>query len=423
MNPKSSEKGKGCRITKDKVQLHDRLYLLLSTKTVYISSSIVYWMSIVTGLIVLCFFFESLICTYDSIVLFKTHNGYDRDFYKLGLNNPGPLKEQGAEPLVTNSTYTFQIGQEEIQPIRTFLKPKEHPSPAVGLTNLFDLGKCTTYEDRYRPYQDTTLQMTYLQDYSPIQNDNSWLRAQEQTKHLIASNLKAEEGGGYLDWFKIIERYHIQNEPAKRALVLRAYENYTWGRDDIRNVRALIVELALSIKPKERYEVHILLDVHTRNSSFAISQKQRLAILQSSIPKEFWSLTTLWSEEQMAWLYPGLPGKFLNHQLATNSYRSCFMPLQVFAKEHPQYDFIWNWEMDTRSTQGYGEILEKITEYAEQAQLDQFLENQNHWHIPASSVSSDAGDGIKNYADLITLNPIFDSKESGYYWSYDYQSK
>ena len=79
--------------------------------------------------------------------------------------------------------------------------------------------------------------------------------------------------------------------------------------------------------------------------------------------------------------------------------------------------------MDTRSTQGYGEILEKITEYAEQAQLDQFLENQNHWHIPASSVSSDAGDGIKNYADLITLNPIFDSKESGYYWSYDYQSK
>ncbi|MCO5549727.1 hypothetical protein L7F22_003200 [Adiantum nelumboides] len=240
---------------------------------------------------------------------------------------------------------------------------------------------------------------------------------------LIDINIKAEAKGGYHDWAKVVEQCRGQSAIAKQALVLRAYENYTWGLDDIRNVRALIVELALNPEPKKRYDVHLLLEVHTRNSSYAMSEKERLAILQRSIPREFWSLTTLWSEEEMTWLYPNLPGKFLNHMIPTSSYRSCFMPVQVFSKNHPQYDFIWNWEMDTRSTQEYGETLDKIAQYANQAPIDHLLEKQTRWHIPASSKFGDRFEANEGEADLVTLNPFFNANNGGYYWAYDYQSE
>jgi len=247
--------------------------------------------------------------------------------------------------------------------------------------------------------------------------------AGEMNTELIDINIKAEAKGGYHDWAKVVEQCRGQSAIAKQALVLRAYENYTWGLDDIRNVRALIVELALNPEPKKRYDVHLLLEVHTRNSSYAMSEKERLAILQRSIPREFWSLTTLWSEEEMTWLYPNLPGKFLNHMIPTSSYRSCFMPVQVFSKNHPQYDFIWNWEMDTRSTQEYGETLDKIAQYANQAPIDHLLEKQTRWHIPASSKFGDRFEANEGEADLVTLNPFFNANNGGYYWAYDYQSE
>ncbi|PWN34666.1 uncharacterized protein FA14DRAFT_121482 [Meira miltonrushii] len=238
---------------------------------------------------------------------------------------------------------------------------------------------------------------------------------------LIETNTKAEVNGGYHDWAKTVEQCRGQGAIAKRALILRAYENYIWGLDDIRNVRALIVELTMNPEPKDRYDVHLLLEVHTRNSSYAMSEKERTAILQRSIPREFWSLTTLWSEEELTWLYPNLPGQFLNHMIPTNSYRSCFMPVQVFSKNHPQYDFIWNWEMDTRSTQEYSETLERIGSYAKRAPIDQLLEHQSRWNIPASSTNANRFDINGEEADLITLNPFFNTNNSGYYWAYDFQ--
>lgn len=126
------------------------------------------------------------------------------------------------------------------------------------------------------------------------------------------------------------------------------------------NVRALIAELALD--PGSSYTVHLLVEVYSRDLAFQTSARARLAALQRSVPREFWSLVTLWSEEQMASLYPHLPltQGLLNHMSAHSSYRSCFMPLQKFALDHEDYDFIWNWEMDVRSTFDYRTIIEAV---------------------------------------------------------------
>lgn len=73
-------------------------------------------------------------------------------------------------------------------------------------------------------------------------------------------------------------------------------------------------------------------------------------------------MVTIWDEDQMANLYPSLPVTqgLLNHMIPQSSYRSCFMPLQKFALDHPEYDNFWNWELDVRSTFDYRTVIEAI---------------------------------------------------------------
>lgn len=71
-------------------------------------------------------------------------------------------------------------------------------------------------------------------------------------------------------------------------------------------------------------------------------------------------MVELWTEDEMCALYPGLPGKFLNHMFAQSSYRSCLMALQKFYLDHQEYDFIYNWEMDVRYIGNYLDFFEGI---------------------------------------------------------------
>jgi Protein of unknown function (DUF3405) len=426
MRHQLSEKEDRYKLTKERASIHDDIHRILSAKVVHTPSFIVRLIVVIIGLIVTYSFLQEVLEIRDSLRLYRSYDSYEKTLNKLKLNDPAPLKAIESEALPSRLASTCQIGKGSTKPIKIFNTPKNHPIPAVGSIDLFDLDKCTTYADRYRPYENEALEMNYLQGYPSsleLASRPFWEEADEMKAELIDFNIKAEAKGGYHDWEKVIEQCRGQSAMAKQALVLRAYENYTWGLDDIRNVRAFIVELALNPEPKNRYDVHLLVEVHTRNSSYVMSEKERLAILQRSIPREFWSLTTLWSEEELTWLYPDLPGKFLNHMIPTSSYRSCFMPVQVFSKNHPQYDFIWNWEMDTRSTQEYGEAFDKIAQYANQAPIDQLLEKQTRWHIPASSKFGDHIEANEGEADLITLNPFFNANNSGYYWAYDYQSE
>lgn len=90
---------------------------------------------------------------------------------------------------------------------------------------------------------------------------------------------------------------------------------YFQREDDILNMRALISELSLN-NPNTPYDVRILVEVHGRHLSVFTSEWDRLNVLRSSVPREFWGLVELWTEDEMCALYPGLPGKFLNHMIA-----------------------------------------------------------------------------------------------------------
>lgn len=118
------------------------------------------------------------------------------------------------------------------------------------------------------------------------------------------------------------------------------------------------------------------------------------------------------------------------------------MPLQKFSLDHIQYDYIWNWEMETRSTGDYLDILKKLesklliailveslkikspSEYARHEPSTDMSSYQN-WTIRngKEEIYSTSGHMEDQEADLITLNPIFNPHDSGWYWTYDVQSK
>ena len=226
-----------------------------------------------------------------------------------------------------------------------------------------------TYLERYAPYDDSALGIHYLDRYKAwLKGERSGLEGYGTSNFgtfpaadlLFKTNVAASSMArdSFPDWRKHMDDCRLRSsetEGKRTALVLRVYENYTWSMDDVLNVRALISEL--SLKNSEPLDVRLLLEVHTRELAFLSSKRQKEDLLSRSVPCEFWELTELWNESQMETLYPGLPGRFLNRMSACSSYRSCFMPLQKFALDHPEYAYIWNWEMDTRFTGDYGDLM------------------------------------------------------------------
>lgn len=240
----------------------------------------------------------------------------------------------------------------------------------------------------------------------------------------------------------------------KQAIVLRTWTGYRYTRQAIMNLRALISEVSLGSGGE--YDVHLLVHVKNNSALFWESEELYNQIRRESVPPEFRGLVTLWSEKQMESIYPGPFGnETLNRsgQPIHGVYRSSHMPLQWFAQHHTQYEHFWNWEMDMRYTGHYYEFFDRLGQWAKVqprhgiwersakyyfeklhgtwTEFSNIVERENPvsisgpLHFNGSSLleshvqynASDAGDGED--ADLITLSPLFDPEDSGWYFERD----
>ncbi|KAK5165818.1 uncharacterized protein LTR77_008741 [Saxophila tyrrhenica] len=168
----------------------------------------------------------------------------------------------------------------------------------------------------------------------------------------------------------------------RHAFVLRTWTGRTYNQHSILALRALISELAL--KSRGQYTVHLL--IHVRDSSIPIFADEAIynATLQSAVPREFWGISTLWSEAQMKMLYPGpFDQNFdagVDESTVHGVYRSAHFALQWFSRMHPEYEFFWNWEMDVRFTGHYWEFAERVGEWArKQARKGLWERNGRFW--------------------------------------------
>ncbi|KAK4229602.1 hypothetical protein QBC38DRAFT_97475 [Podospora fimiseda] len=255
---------------------------------------------------------------------------------------------------------------------------------------------------------------------------------------------------------------------SRTAVVIRAYVGFQWTQHVVLNFRALISEVAL--RSGGEYTVHFLLHVRDDDEPIFADPLTAQRILDENVPEEFHGICTLWSEDQMRLLYPGKWGHSVEDPSSGDIhgvYRSAHFPLQHFAILHPEYEHFWNWELDMRWVGDYYELFDRLGAWARQQSRVELWERSAKYYIPAlhgnwdnftrlvheetiaskkQSIlgpvyfkgksllrseaagqsflpsSCDSGDtecGVGEEADLITLNPLFDTEESGWVFAAD----
>ncbi|KAI0126280.1 hypothetical protein BJ170DRAFT_400560 [Xylariales sp. AK1849] len=174
---------------------------------------------------------------------------------------------------------------------------------------------------------------------------------------------------------------------ARTAYVLRTWTGYNYNDIQLLSLRAMINEL--SLKSGGEYDVHLL--VHVKDDTIPIwaSEEVYQETLRKNVPREFWDIATLWSVQLMKLYYPGPFPKednFVNpsHSDIHGVYRSAHFPLQWFSQQHPEYDFVWNWEMDVRYTGHYYEFHNGVAQWADMQPRKLLWERSSRFWIPST---------------------------------------
>ena len=106
-------------------------------------------------------------------------------------------------------------------------------------------------------------------------------------------------------------------------------------------------------------------------------------VLDRSLPFEFRGMGTLWSERQMGLIYGGLAESFYRNLPVHGAYRSTFLPVQYFAHQHPEYDFLWHWEMDARYTGHYYHLFDRVSKWAAEQPRKGLWERNARFYVPS----------------------------------------
>lgn len=240
----------------------------------------------------------------------------------------------------------------------------------------------------------------------------------------------------------------------RTAILIRTWDSYDYQENDIQAIRSLITEL--SLLSGGEYQVFLFVNVKKPADADAEvplwnNNDAYMSVLQR-VPEELRSIAILWNEEVCAEWYQATE----EHSV----YFQQFMPVQWFSKTHPEFEYIWNWEMDARYIGQHYHFLSQITKFAREQPRKYLWERNSRYYFPEAhgtyanftkstndiaersphikSVwgpqpwsndqiplgpqppSSEAADnfkwGVGEEADFITLLPLWDPRET--WWSY-----
>ena len=360
--------------------------------------------------------------------------------------------------------------------------PQNFPDPVIGSYEVMGMRDDVCFDrfGRYGPYglgyaknkggsgvgmdtessdSDYVWEQTGQIDYSEV----DWSDAQNRCYEANQKRFRQVES-------ETQELEESETKMGRIAVVIRAYTGFRWTEHAILNFRALISEL--SLKSGGEYQVHLLLHVRDTDVPIWSDEITVQRLLDANVPLEFHGITTLWSEPQMRLFYPGKFGATYSNPSGRDIhgvYRSGHFPLQVFAMQHPEYEHFWNWEMDMRFLGSYYELFDRAGKWAEKQARPMIWERSARYYIPShhgswddfakktqvdtlkSGLSTPFGPlrfpgrkalrfeakgesimpkncdahadrsrcGVGEPADIITLNPIFDVDQSGWYFSMD----
>ncbi|KAB5526343.1 hypothetical protein GE09DRAFT_1151158 [Coniochaeta sp. 2T2.1] len=234
---------------------------------------------------------------------------------------------------------------------------------------------------------------------------------------------------------------------SRTAIIVRSWSTMDWTASHRQYLRSLIMELALHSGGE--YQLFLLVDVKVPIDLRDESAVKRLKT--ESVPAEFHDITVLFNEEVLAEWYP----KIEEH---TAVYQH-LQPIQIFSQLHPSFDFYWQFEMDARNTGHTYHFLEQAASFAKRQPRKYLWERNAYFYIPGAygtwenfvhmvdrtmkgreetsvwgPVSAPGANikpvgpsppvanprhenyewGVGEEADLITLLPIFDAKDTNW---------
>ncbi|KAL8956011.1 MAG: hypothetical protein Q9183_006450, partial [Haloplaca sp. 2 TL-2023] len=167
----------------------------------------------------------------------------------------------------------------------------------------------------------------------------------------------------------------------RTAILIRTWWDYDYKTEDILYLRSLITEL--SLLSGGEFTVHFLVHVRDDNAPIWADQKIYDRTLENALPAEFRGMGTLWSERQMGLIYGGIQESFFRDLPVHGVYRSTFMPVQYFSHQHPEYDFVWNWEMDVRYTGHWYHFFDRVRRWTKAQPRKGLWERSGRFYIPS----------------------------------------
>lgn len=166
----------------------------------------------------------------------------------------------------------------------------------------------------------------------------------------------------------------------RTAVVIRTWWDHEYSDEDILYLRSMIAEL--SLLSGGEYTIHFL--VHVKDDNVPIWADKQIydRILENSLPAEFRGMGVLWSERQMSLIYGGLEETFFRELPVHGVYRGTYMALQYFSNQHPEYEFVWNWEMDIRNTGHWYHFFDQVRQWTRDQPRKGLWERNGRFYVP-----------------------------------------
>ncbi len=217
---------------------------------------------------------------------------------------------------------------------------------------------------------------TALYDYRNV----DWAAAQKRCYEQNAIRFNASAvTDGKVGGFEVKPKRTVP----RTAVVVRTWDTFRYREEDILYLRSLISELSLGSGGE--YDVHLLVQLKDESIPVFADAETYQRHLEKSVPAEFVGIASFWSETQILMLYNGMEETWARGPgLAVHGvYRGQVLALQYWASGHPEYEFVWQWEMDIRYTGHLYDLFKKLDRWTEKQPRKYLWERNSRFYIPS----------------------------------------
>ncbi|GIC93024.1 DUF3405 domain-containing protein [Aspergillus udagawae] len=158
----------------------------------------------------------------------------------------------------------------------------------------------------------------------------------------------------------------------RSAVLVRIWHDMNWTENDKHYLRSLIMELSLGSGAE--YEVFLM--VHVKDLSLPIFSDSSTVeqIKATFIPAEFRDIVIFFNNKLLEAWYPNIE----EHEPVYQH----FQPVQYFSQMYPEFDYVWQLEMDSRNTGHVYHFFDKAVEFAKRQPRKYLWERNAYFYTP-----------------------------------------